>query len=228
MIFPQPQVIAETRRFFQKVYAWMFSGLILSGVIAYWVAQHPVFYRTILDNKWVFFSVMGLQLLLVFGLAAGMKHLSATMARLLFLFYCFTTGLTLSVIFLIYTIGSIGLTFFIAALMFGIMSVYGFFTCSDLTKLGQVLFMGLIGLVIASVFNIFIRKSTIDLIISIAGVILFTGLTAYDTQKIRKHNIIGNEGTEEDLKESIIGALDLYLDFINLFLSLLRLVSKRK
>ncbi|MDP3698719.1 MAG: Bax inhibitor-1/YccA family protein [Nanoarchaeota archaeon] len=224
----QQKIIEETRRFFQKVYAWMFLGLALSGLTAFVVASTPMLYTLILSNKIIFFGLLIAELILVFSLIGFLKRISANLAIFMFFLYCFMTGLTLSIIFLVYTIGSIGLVFFITAGMFGAMSTYGYFTKADLTKIGQVLIMALFGLIIASVVNLFMRNSTADFIISIIGVIIFTGLTAYDTQKIRKTNIIGNEGTPEDTKESIMGALHLYLDFINLFLKLLRLLGKKK
>ena len=176
----------------------------------------------------LFYVLMVVELALVFGLALLINRIPATLAILMFLVYSFFTGLTLSVIFLVYTIESIGLTFFVAAAMFGIMSVYGYVTKADLTKMGQILFMALIGIILASLANFFLKSGPLDYIISIIGVIVFTGLTAYDTQKIRETNVIGNEGTEEDTKESVMGALRLYLDFINLFLSLLRLMGKKR
>lgn len=228
MRYSQKQIVEETRRFFQKVYAWMFLGLIISGITAYWIASDPSLYEPILFNNIAFFSLIILELVLVFNLVVFIKELSANLAFLLFLFYCFVSGLTLSVIFLVYSFDSIGLTFLISAGMFGIMSVYGYFTKTDLTKMGQVLIMGLLGIILASLINLFYGNTLADYIISFIGVIVFTGLTAYDTQKIRKTNIIGNEGTQEDIKESIIGALNLYLDFVNLFLELLRFFGKRK
>lgn len=228
MKYSQQQVIEETRRFFQKVYGWMFLGLIISGITAYWVASNPSLYKFILLNEGIFYSLLIGELALVFGLVWLMKRISANIAIFMFLLYCFMTGLTLSVIFLVFTIESIGLAFFITACMFGIMSIYGYFTKTDLTQIGQVLIMGLFGIIIAGLVNLFLRNTLIDYIVSFIGVIIFTGLTAYDTQKIKKINIIGNEGTPEDTKESIMGALELYLDFVNLFLSLLRLLGKRR
>jgi len=224
----EKHIAEETQRFFQKVYAWMFLGLLISGVTAYVVSSVPALYNLILFNKLVFFSLIIAELILVFSLIWLIKRIHAHVALFMFFFYCFMTGLTLSAIFLVYTTSSIGLVFFIAAGMFGTMSVYGYYTKKDLTGIGQVLIMGLIGLVIASIVNLFLQNTFADFVLSIIGVIIFTGLTAYDTQKIRKHNIIGNEGTQEDLKESVLGALTLYLDFINLFLNLLRLMGKRK
>lgn len=228
MKYSQQQVIEETRRFFQKVYGWMFLGLIISGITAYWVASDPSLYKFILLNEGIFYSLLIGELALVFGLVWLMKRISANIAIFMFLLYCFMTGLTLSVIFLVFTIESIGLAFFITACMFGVMSIYGYFTKTDLTQIGQVLIMGLFGIIIAGLVNLFLRNTLIDYIVSFIGVIVFTGLTAYDTQKIKKINIIGNEGTPEDTKESIMGALELYLDFVNLFLSLLRLLGKRR
>jgi len=226
--YSQQQIIEETRRFFQKVYGWMFLGLIISGITAYWVASDPSLYKFILLNEGIFYSLLIGELALVFGLVWLMKRISANIAIFMFLLYCFMTGLTLSVIFLVFTIESIGLAFFITACMFGVMSIYGYFTKTDLTQIGQVLIMGLFGIIIAGLVNLFLRNTLIDYIVSFIGVIVFTGLTAYDTQKIKKINIIGNEGTPEDTKESIMGALELYLDFVNLFLSLLRLLGKRR
>lgn len=228
MNYLQQQIVDETSKFFQKVYGWMFLGLIISGVTAYWIATDPAIYELILLNKTIFYSLLFGELALVFGLVWLIKKISSQLAILMFLIYCFMTGLTLSVIFLVYTIESIGQIFFISAGMFGSMSIYGYFTKTDLTKIGQVLIMGLFGIVIAGLANLIMKNSQLDYILSFIGVIVFTGLTAYDTQKIRKNNIIGNEGTSEDTKESIKGALTLYLDFINLFLKLLRLFGKRR
>lgn len=206
----------------------MFVGLAISGVTAYIVSLWPGAYHFIFDNVFIFFGLIGTELALVFSLIFFVKKVPGRFALLLFLLYCFVTGLTLSIIFLVYTIQSIALTLFISAGMFGLMSIYGYVTKADLTKLGQVMIMGLIGVVFASVANLFLQSSRLDWIISVVGVIVFTGLTAYDTQKIKKTNILGNEGTEEDFKESIMGSLTLYLDFINLFLKLLRLFGGRK
>jgi FtsH-binding integral membrane protein len=224
-----PQQIAdETRRYFQKVYGWMFLGLTITGLVAFYVSTNKAIYETIFGNSLLFWGLLGLELLLVFTLAGAVQKMSAHTAIFLYLAYCFVTGLTLSVIFLVYTIGSIGYTFFLCALIFALLSLYGFRTKADLTSLGPILGVGLFAIIIASVINLFVQNSQTDFIISIVGIIVFSGLTIYDTQKIKKLNIIGNEGTEEDTKESIIGALELYLDFINLFLKLLRLLGKRK
>ncbi len=218
----------ETNRFFQKVYNWMFIGLIISGITAFGVASSETLSELILGNQFIFWGLLISELVLVISLARLVQKISANTAFFLFLLYCFTTGLTISTIFLVYTLGSIALTFFVTAGMFSAMSLYGYFTKTDLTQMGQFFIMGLVGLILASIANMFMNNSQLDYIITYAGIIIFTGLTAYDVQKIKQHNIIGNEGSEEDVKESIMGALELYLDFINLFLKLLRLLGKRK
>ena len=167
----------------------MFLGLIISGITAYWVASDPSLYKFILLNEGIFYSLLIGELALVFGLVWLMKRISANIAIFMFLLYCFMTGLTLSVIFLVFTIESIGLAFFITACMFGVMSIYGYFTKTDLTQIGQVLIMGLFGIIIAGLVNLFLRNTLIDYIVSFIGVIVFTGLTAYDTQKIKKSTL---------------------------------------
>lgn len=218
----------ETRRFFTKVFSWMFLGLLISGLTAYYTAITPVLIQFIFSSQIIFIGLLIFELILVIALSAFIKKVSAKTATLLFILYSFVTGLTLSVIFLIYTIQSINLVFFITAGMFGLMSFLGYTTKIDLTKLGPILLIGLLGIIIAGFLNFIFQNSLLDFIITVVGVIIFTGLTAYDIQRIKKANIIGNEGTEEDKKEAIIGALTLYLDFINLFLKLLRLLGKRR
>ena len=222
------QTAAENQRFFQKVYGWMCLSLIISGITAYWVASSPTVSQFILGNPLVFIGLIITEILLVVGMAGPLQREPSGIVAGAFVIYSFMTGLTLSVIFLIYTITSIGTTFAVTAGMFGVMSLYGYTTKKDLTSWGNVLFMALLGLILASIINLFLYNNVVDWIITYAGVIIFTGLTAYDTQKIRKMNIIGNEGTDEDRKESIMGALRLYLDFVNLFLRLLRLFGKRR
>lgn len=221
------QIMEETQNFFQRVYLWMFFGLVLSGATANYVANSDSLSAVILGTP-LFFVLLIAELGLVFGLAGFINKLSANTAIFMYLLYSFMTGLTLSSIFLVYTIESIGQVFFITAGMFGVMSAYGYFTKADLTKMGQILIMALIGVIIASLVNLFFGNTMIDFALSVISVIIFTGLTAYDTQKIKEKNIIGNEGSDEDTKESILGALHLYLDFINLFLNMLRLMGKRR
>lgn len=222
------QYIEEIHSFFREVYGWMFLGLLVSGVVAFTVGTHPSLYGPLFINSPLFIFIILFELALVVGLISFIKRMTAEVAVCLFFLYCFTTGLTLSVIFLVYELPSIGQMFFISAGMFGVMSAYGYYTKRDLTGLGNVLMMGLFGIIIAGIINLFLRNSMVDFITAAIGVVVFTGLTAYDTQKIRSQNILGNDGTPEDTKESIIGALILYLDFVNLFLKMLRLFGKRR
>lgn len=222
----QAAIEAEQARFITKVYGWMAIGLALTGAVSYLVASSPAILQIIYGNKLVFWGLVIGELLMVGYLAAAVTRMSAATATLVYMLYAVVNGLTLSGIFLIYTSTSIVGTFLITAGTFAAMSAYGYFTKQDLTKAGNLLFMALIGLVIASVVNIFFRNPIMYWIITYAGILIFVGLTAYDTQKIKEMNIIGNEGTEEDHKEAIMGALTLYLDFINLFLYLLRLFGR--
>jgi uncharacterized protein len=222
------QAEAETQRFMTKVYGWMSVALVVTGLVAIYVASTPKLVEVIFGNRVLFWGLIIGEILMVGAMVGWVARMSANTATLLFLFYSAVNGLTLSGIFLIYTAGSIASTFFITAGTFGVMSFYGYTTKSDLTKWKNILFMGVIGLVIASVVNIFMKSTMLYWITTYAGVLIFVGLTAYDTQKIKNMNIIGNEGTDEDHKEAILGALSLYLDFINLFLYLLRIFGRRK
>ena len=224
-----PQAAAEEQsRFLLRVYNWMGSGLALTGFIAWGVGQSPSLVMAIVGNPIIFWGLIIAELGAVFYLAARVMQMSAQRAMFVFLGYAALNGLTFSVIFLAYTPESIATTFVVTAGMFGAMSFYGATTKKDLTSWGSFLFMGLIGIIIASVVNIFMQSSAMHWIITYAGVLIFTGLTAYDTQKILRMNILGNEGTEEDTKEAISGALRLYLDFINLFLMMLRILGTRR
>ena len=155
-------------------------------------------------------------------------QMSAAQATGVFMLYSALTGVTLSFVFLAYTAASLTSTFLVTAGTFGAMSFYGYTTKRDLTAMGSFLFMGLIGIIIASLVNFFLQSPMVYWLVTYAGVLIFVGLTAYDTQKIKEMNILGNEGTEEDTKEAVRGALTLYLDFINLFLMLLRVMGNRR
>ncbi len=222
------EATAETQRFMIKVYGWMSFALIVTGLVAMYTASSPELTQMVFGNTITLIVIILVEFGMVAALAGWISKMSASTATLIFILYSALNGLIFSGIFAIYTSESIASTFFITAGTFGIMSIYGYTTNSDLTKYKNILFMGLIGLVLASIANIFMRSSTIYWITTYMGVLIFVGLTAYDTQKIKNMNIIGNEGTEEDKKEAIMGALTLYLDFINLFLYLLRIFGKRK
>ena len=217
----------ENARFIQKVYSWMTIGLLLTAIVAYFVSVTPEARNLIFSSRWVFYALLIAELGAVIYLSAMISKMRASTATFVFLGYSVLSGVTFSAIFLAFTLSSIGMTFAITAGMFGIMSLYGYVTKTDLTTVGNIAFMGLIGIILASLVNLFFQNSTADWIITYVGIIVFVALTAYDTQKIKQYNIIGNEGTEEDHKESIMGALTLYLDFVNLFLKLLNLFGKR-
>jgi hypothetical protein len=219
---------AETQRFMTKVYGWMSFALVITGFIAFYTAASPALLEMIFSSNVTIIALIIVQFGLVAALAGWVAKMSANTATMIFVLYAAVNGLVFSGIFVVYTAESIASTFFVTAGTFGVMSIYGYTTKSDLSKWGSLLFMGLIGLIIASIVNFFMQSSTLYWLITYAGVLIFVALTAYDTQKIKKMNIIGNEGTEEDKKEAIIGALTLYLDFINLFLYLLRILGKRK
>lgn len=227
-LYSEEQISSESSSFIVKVYGWMSLALAITGVVAWWTANTPEMLDVILGNRIVFYILLVAELILVASLAAWVMKMSSQTAMIIFILYSVLNGLTFSVIFLAYTKESIATTFFICGGMFAIMSAYGYLTKSDLSKWGNILFMALIGLILASVINIFFNSETLHWITTFAGILIFTGLTAYDTQKIKNLNIIGNEGTEEDKKEAITGALTLYLDFINLFLMLLRIFGKKK
>ncbi|MEG1585836.1 MAG: Bax inhibitor-1/YccA family protein [Bacteroidales bacterium] len=213
--------------FIAKVYGWMSLALALTGFTALWVASTPAVSSAIYSNKILFWGLLIGELVLVFSISGAIRKMSSTTATFLFLLYSVVNGLTMSFIFLVYTSTSIATTFFITAGTFAIMSVYGFVTKTDLTKIGNLLFMVLIGVIIAAVVNIFLKSATLNWIITIAGIIVFVGLIAYDTQKIKQ---IGQSGLdrETEKKLSIVGALSLYLDFINLFLLLLNIFGGRR
>ncbi|HEX9984335.1 MAG TPA: Bax inhibitor-1/YccA family protein [Thermoanaerobaculia bacterium] len=204
------------RAFFRSVYAWMFGGLMLTAAAAVWVALSPAMRSIVMPLRWVLLIA---ELGMVFYLSFRIQKISAATAASLFLVYSLLNGLTLSIIFLAYNLPTIFQAFISAAGMFGAMSIYGMVTKRSLASWGSFLMMGVIGLVIASVVNIFLKSSPMGWIISVIGVFVFLGLTAYDTQKLKSYAQAG------ELRENlaIIGALALYLDFINLFLFMLRL-----
>lgn len=218
----------ETAGFIQRVYGWMFAGLVITAVIAYYISITPAAIELIFSNTLVFYGLLIAELVAVGYLSFMIRRMRASTATLVFLGYAALNGLTFAAIFLVFSIASISMTFAITAGMFGIMSLYGYITKTDLTSVANIAFMGLIGLILASLANLFFQNPVADSVITYIGVLVFVALTAYDTQKIKAFNIIGNEGTEEDHKESIMGALTLYLDFINLFLYLLRIFGRRK
>jgi FtsH-binding integral membrane protein len=218
------QIVIARNTLIRQVYAWMGGGLMITALVAMVTVSSPALLNAVFGNRLVFYALILGELGLVVAISGAINRLSATAASLLFITYAALNGVTMSVIFAVYTAESIGSTFVITAATFGTMSVYGYLTKRDLTGWGNFLFMGLIGVVIASLVNIFTQSSAASWVISAVGVIVFTGLTAYDTWKIKAMAAAGAEGR----KPAILGALTLYLDFINLFLMLLRLVGNRR
>lgn len=209
----------------RQVYLRMFVALLASAFTAMFLAANPAIFTTIFDHRILFVSILIAEVALVIGLSATIDRLSNTMASLMFLLYAILNGITLSCIFFIYTLGSIAYTFFIAAGVYLAMSIYGFVTKNNLNTFGSYCIMGLLGIIIASVVNIFIASDTMQWIISFLGVAIFMGLTAWDTQKIKQAAFYADPSQVNRL--AVIGALSLYLDFINIFIYLLRFFGKR-
>lgn len=210
----------------RKVYVWMALALALTGLTAYGIANNTNLAFTLISNRVLFWGIAIAEFALVVFLSARIQKLSLSTATLSFLLYSVLNGVTMSIIFLAFTASSIATTFYITAGTFGVMAVYGYVTKTDLSKWGNILRMALLGLIVALVVNIFLHNSMLDLIISGIGVVLFTGLTAYDSQKIKTALAMQEYPDENAQKIALIGALNLYLDFINLFLYLLRFFGR--
>ena len=210
----------------RKVYVWMTLALAITALTAYGVASTPALLTAIYTSKVLFWGLILTELGLVFYVSARIQRLSLSKATLLFILYSIINGATLAFIFAIYSTSIIVQTFVVTAGTFGAMAVYGYFTKKDLTSWGRLLLMALIGVIIAGVVNIFLHNSTMDLIISGIGVLVFVGLTAYDSQKIKQMLLMQEDMGETAQKVALMGALSLYLDFINLFLYLLRLFGR--
>nr|WP_260234332.1 Bax inhibitor-1/YccA family protein [Elizabethkingia miricola] len=206
-----------------KVYGWMSLALVVTGLIAYLVAGSETLITAIMANKLLFYGLIIAEFGLVIWLSARIAKMSTTTAIAAFMGYAVLNGLTLSLIFLIYTFSSIALTFFVTAGTFAVMSVYGYVTKTDLTKIGKIMMMLLVGIIIASLVNLFLKSPMIYWITTYIGVAVFVGLIAYDTQKIKNYFLELNGDESLMGRMAIMGALTLYLDFINLFLFLLRL-----
>jgi uncharacterized protein len=214
------------RRHMLRVYNIMGLGLVMTGVVAMLVASTPAIYQPIFGTplKWV---VMLAPLAFIFVFSMKMETMTASTAQTLFWTFCALMGLSMASVFLVFTGQSIARTFFITAAMFGATSLYGYTTKRDLSKMGSFLMMGLIGIVIASIVNLFLGSSALQFAISVIGVVVFTGLTAYDTQEIKERYAEG-WGHEGNTKLAVMGALSLYLNFINLFQMLLSLTGQRE
>jgi hypothetical protein len=216
------------RQFITRVYAWMTFGLICTAAAAWFTISVPSLLLAIVSSRFLFLGLILGEFALVVALSAAVNRLSPLAAGALFVGYAVLNGVTLSILVLLYTASSIALTFGVTACTFGIMTLFGYTTHRDLTKIGSLLFMGLVGLVLASLLNLFLRNPAIYWIITYVGILVFVGLIAYDTQKLKQMSLTLDGEGQITQKASIIGALRLYLDFINLFLLLLRLLGRRK
>jgi FtsH-binding integral membrane protein len=229
-VLRQTQVQVRVNEFIRSVYNWMAVGLGLTGVVAYYVANTPSIRNVIFGNPILFFGLMIGELALVFIISARIQRMQASTATGLFVLYSVLNGATLSFIFMVYARSSITSTFFVCAATFVGCSIYGWTTKRDLTSLGGFLMMGLIGIIIASVVNMFFRSAGVSMVISYIGVLVFVGLTAYDTQSLKSMALTQPADLEAAVvrKGAILGALKLYLDFINLFLMLLRIFGSQR
>ena len=212
----------------RKVYVWMTLALVITGVTAYGVATSPGLMMAIATNKLLFWGLIIAEFGLVVAISAAINKLSLTTATLLFVLYSVIIGATVSSIFEIYTMSSIASVFFITAGTFAVMAVIGYTTKKDLTSMGKILFMALIGIIIATIVNIFLKSTGLQMIVSYLGVLIFVGLTAYDSQKIKQMLLMAPDAGEGAQKIALLGALSLYLDFVNLFIYLLRIFGRRE
>ena len=211
----------------RKVYVWMTLALVITGFTSYGVATSPAILQAIYGNQLLFWGMIIAEFALVIGVSAAIHRLSLTTATLMFILYSVINGALLSYIFLVYTASSVATVFFITAGTFGAMALLGYTTKTDLSSIGKYLIMALIGLIIATVVNLFIQSTGFTLILSYVGVLIFVGLTAYDSQKIKQMLLQAPDAGEGAQKLALLGALTLYLDFINLFIYLLRIFGRR-
>lgn len=212
----------------RKVYVWMTLALVVTALSAYYVATTPAALYAIFSSKFMFFGLLIAEIVVVMAMTALINRMSFMVAALMMAAYSVLNGVTMSFIFVVYEMASIATTFFVTAGTFAAMAIVGYTTKKDLTKMGGILLMALIGLIIASVVNWFLQSETMSYVVSGIGVLVFTGLTAYDSQKIKEMLMqcdTVNDGTQ---KLALLGSLTLYLDFVNLFLYLLRFMGNRK
>ena len=212
----------------RKVYVWMTMALAITGITAYYVAHSETLMMVIRTNQILFWGLLIAEFGLVIGLSAAINKLSLTTATLMFVLYSLVNGVTMSFIFLAYTTSSVTSVFLITAGTFAAMAVFGYFTKTDLTSMGKILMMALIGVVIATIVNIFTKSAGLTVILNYIGVLVFVGLTAYDSQKIKQMLQMAPDASEGSQKIALLGAMSLYLDFINLFLYLLRIFGSRR
>ncbi|SFV74652.1 FIG005935: membrane protein [hydrothermal vent metagenome] len=220
---------SETNVLMNSVYEWMMVGLLISGLSAFMVTHSSFLLHLLFGNPYAIWVLFFIEIGLVIAISSGINKMDISTARVLFILFSIVDGMTLASIFLIYTETSIATTFFMAAMTFGVMSLYGYFTDNDLSSWGGILFAGLIGIIIALVVNFFLQSPAFEWWISVIGVIIFVGLTAYDTQKIKQMGeMMANDDAQSLSRVAIVGALALYLDFINLFIMMLEFFGNRR
>ena len=212
----------------RKVYLWMTMALAITGFTAFYVAHSESLLTAIFTNQILFWGLVIAELGLVIGLSAAINKLSLTVATLMFVLYSVINGATMAFIFLVYTASSVTNVFLITAGTFAAMALFGYFTKTDLTSMGKILMMALIGVIIATIVNVFTKSEGLAVILNYVGVLVFVGLTAYDAQKIKQMMLTAPDAGEASQKIALLGALSLYLDFINLFLYLLRILGSRR
>ena len=212
----------------RKVYVWMGLALLITGMTAYYVATNESIMTAILSSKALFYGLLIAEFGLVIAVSAAIDRLSLLTATLLFILYSIINGVTMSIIFLVFTASSIASVFFITAGTFGAMAAIGYTTKADLSSMGKIMYMALIGLIIATVVNFFLKSDGLTMILSYIGVIVFVGLTAWDSQKIKRMLLTAPDAGEAAQKVALLGALTLYLDFVNLFIYLLRIFGRRR
>jgi uncharacterized protein len=217
----------RTRGLLSRIYAFMAIALCITACVAFYVFRQPAIMELLLTNRWVVLGFFLAQLALVIVLSVAISRLSYPVALFIFFLYSALMGITFSTILLVYTQSSIYTAFFVTSGMFAALALYGYATKADLTAVGNYTLMGLFGLIIGFIVNLFLGNSLLDYILTIAGVIIFSVLTAYDVQKLKRLSEALHENDEMENKIAVVGALTLYLDFINLFLMLLRLVGRR-
>ena len=224
---PPAVATGDAQAFLSKVFGWMFLGLVLTGVVAGLIGSNQELLTTITESPWIFIGLVVLQLGLVIAISAAINRISPAVALTLFFLYAASVGVIFAFVFELYTTQSIFTTFLVTAGMFGAVGAWGYVTKRDLSTLGTVMIMALVGLILATIVNLFWANETLYWITTYAGVAIFAGLTAYDFQKIKGYAHAGLEGDAEQ-RASIMGALALYLDFINLFLFLLRIFGQSR
>jgi len=224
---PPAIATADTQGFLAKVFGWMFLGLLITGLVAAAIGSSDTLLTDITESPWIMIGLIVVQIGLVITISAAIERLSPAVALGLFFLYAASVGVIFALVFELYTTQSIFTTFLITAAMFGAVGAWGYLTKRDLSTMGTVLLMALVGLVLATIVNVFVASEALYWVTTYAGVAIFAGLTAYDMQKIKGYAKAGLEGDAEQ-RASILGALALYLDFINLFLFLLRIFGRSR